>query len=185
MVRLVLRQEIVPSSCAFTRHWAAWLPLLLGMRHCSPRASDMTGDIWVCRPVHEGGSGTGKSTTLRLMAGLLAPDRGEVVVQGIPRRGLASDDAGIGKCANLICTHSLHLGTVGTLQVCQGAAGVRICLAQQLRTPAVRAVTPPVPALRRDRRQETSGTDATCTLCRCAGACRSAWCFRAERCSTA
>jgi ABC-type transporter Mla maintaining outer membrane lipid asymmetry ATPase subunit MlaF len=44
-----------------------------------------------------GGSGTGKSTTLRLMAGLLAPDRGEVVVQGVPRRGLASDDTSIVK----------------------------------------------------------------------------------------
>lgn len=45
-----------------------------------------------------GGSGTGKSTTLRLMAGLLAPDRGEVIVQGVPRRGLASDDTAVGKC---------------------------------------------------------------------------------------
>jgi ABC-type transporter Mla maintaining outer membrane lipid asymmetry ATPase subunit MlaF len=45
-----------------------------------------------------GGSGTGKSTTLRLMAGLLAPDRGEVVVQGVPRRGLASDDTSVVKC---------------------------------------------------------------------------------------
>jgi ABC-type transporter Mla maintaining outer membrane lipid asymmetry ATPase subunit MlaF len=44
-----------------------------------------------------GGSGTGKSTTLRLMSGLLAPDRGEVVVQGVPRRGLASDDTSIVK----------------------------------------------------------------------------------------
>ena len=31
------------------------------------------------------------------MAGLLAPDRGEVVVQGVPRRGLASDDTSIVK----------------------------------------------------------------------------------------
>lgn len=44
-----------------------------------------------------GGSGTGKSTTLRLLAGLLAPDEGEVIVQGVPRRGLASDDSAIGK----------------------------------------------------------------------------------------
>lgn len=52
-----------------------------------------------------GGSGTGKSTTLRLMAGLLAPDRGEVVVQGVPRRGLASDDTSIVKCeCYLSCT---------------------------------------------------------------------------------
>ena len=39
-----------------------------------------------------GGSGTGKSTTLRLMAGLLAPDSGEVRIAGVPRRGLLSDD---------------------------------------------------------------------------------------------
>ena len=39
-----------------------------------------------------GGSGTGKSTTLRLMAGLLAPDSGEVRIAGIPRKGLLSDD---------------------------------------------------------------------------------------------
>lgn len=44
-----------------------------------------------------GGSGTGKSTTLRLLAGLLAPDYGQVIVQGVPRRGLASDDSDAGK----------------------------------------------------------------------------------------
>jgi len=32
-------------------------------------------------PGAAGGSGTGKSTTLRLMAGLLEPDSGQVVVQ--------------------------------------------------------------------------------------------------------
>ncbi|KAL4854458.1 Protein TRIGALACTOSYLDIACYLGLYCEROL 3 [Chlorella vulgaris] len=39
-----------------------------------------------------GSSGTGKSTTLRLAAGLLQPDRGEVLIKGEPRRGLISDD---------------------------------------------------------------------------------------------
>lgn len=39
-----------------------------------------------------GASGTGKSTTLRLAAGLLAPDRGEVRIMGMPRRGLLSDN---------------------------------------------------------------------------------------------
>jgi hypothetical protein len=39
-----------------------------------------------------GSSGTGKSTTLRLAAGLLAPDKGEVLIKGEPRRGLISDD---------------------------------------------------------------------------------------------
>jgi ABC-type glutathione transport system ATPase component len=40
-----------------------------------------------------GASGTGKSTTLRLAAGLLAPDRGEVLICGKPRLGLLSDQA--------------------------------------------------------------------------------------------
>lgn len=39
-----------------------------------------------------GPSGTGKSTTLRLAAGLLEPDAGEVLIKGEPRRGLLSDD---------------------------------------------------------------------------------------------
>ncbi|PNH03814.1 Protein TRIGALACTOSYLDIACYLGLYCEROL 3, chloroplastic, partial [Tetrabaena socialis] len=39
-----------------------------------------------------GASGTGKSTTLRLAAGLLQPDRGIVKIQGSPRIGLLSDD---------------------------------------------------------------------------------------------
>ncbi|KAK9916055.1 hypothetical protein WJX75_007892 [Coccomyxa subellipsoidea] len=39
-----------------------------------------------------GGSGTGKSTTLRLMAGLLAPDSGEVQILGQTRKGLLADD---------------------------------------------------------------------------------------------
>jgi len=39
-----------------------------------------------------GGSGTGKSTTLRLAAGLIPPDSGEVVIKGRPRLGLLADD---------------------------------------------------------------------------------------------
>jgi phospholipid/cholesterol/gamma-HCH transport system ATP-binding protein len=39
-----------------------------------------------------GPSGTGKSTVLRIIAGLLAPDEGEVYVQGERRRGLIEDD---------------------------------------------------------------------------------------------
>jgi len=39
-----------------------------------------------------GPSGTGKSTVLRIMAGLLAPDKGEVYVRGKRREGLASDE---------------------------------------------------------------------------------------------
>lgn len=38
-----------------------------------------------------GGSGTGKSTTLRLMAGLISPDKGEVLIHGQPRQGLVTD----------------------------------------------------------------------------------------------
>ncbi|HEY9625011.1 MAG TPA: ABC transporter ATP-binding protein [Crinalium sp.] len=46
-----------------------------------------------------GPSGTGKSTILRIIAGLLAPDEGEVFVQGKRREGLvddAKDPIGIG-----------------------------------------------------------------------------------------
>jgi phospholipid/cholesterol/gamma-HCH transport system ATP-binding protein len=46
-----------------------------------------------------GPSGTGKSTILRLIAGLLAPDAGEIYVQGQRRKGLiedAQDPIGIG-----------------------------------------------------------------------------------------
>ncbi len=39
-----------------------------------------------------GASGTGKSTTLRIAAGLLAPDRGQVLILGKPRTGLLSDE---------------------------------------------------------------------------------------------
>jgi len=38
-----------------------------------------------------GPSGTGKSTILRIIAGLLAPDEGEVYVQGVKREGLVED----------------------------------------------------------------------------------------------
>ena len=39
-----------------------------------------------------GSSGTGKSTVLRIMAGLLAPDEGQVIIRGRPREGLLSDE---------------------------------------------------------------------------------------------
>ena len=35
-----------------------------------------------------GPSGTGKSTILRLIAGLMSPDEGEIYIKGVPRRGL-------------------------------------------------------------------------------------------------
>ncbi|MBE9033678.1 ABC transporter ATP-binding protein [aff. Roholtiella sp. LEGE 12411] len=38
-----------------------------------------------------GPSGTGKSTVLRIIAGLLAPDEGEIYVQGVRRGGLIED----------------------------------------------------------------------------------------------
>ncbi len=46
-----------------------------------------------------GPSGTGKSTVLRIIAGLLAPDEGEIWLNGKPRQGLAEDNlssSGIG-----------------------------------------------------------------------------------------
>ncbi len=39
-----------------------------------------------------GPSGTGKSTVLRIIAGLLAPDSGEIYIQGVKRQGLIEDD---------------------------------------------------------------------------------------------
>ncbi|XP_024187357.1 protein TRIGALACTOSYLDIACYLGLYCEROL 3, chloroplastic isoform X1 [Rosa chinensis] len=39
-----------------------------------------------------GPSGTGKSTVLKIMAGLLAPDKGEVYIRGRKRDGLISDE---------------------------------------------------------------------------------------------
>ena len=44
-----------------------------------------------------GASGTGKSTTLRLMAGLLAPDAGCVRVMGQARSGLLADDPALAR----------------------------------------------------------------------------------------
>jgi len=38
-----------------------------------------------------GPSGTGKSTILRVIAGLLAPDEGEIYIQGVRREGLIED----------------------------------------------------------------------------------------------
>ena len=46
-----------------------------------------------------GPSGTGKSTVLRIIAGLLKPDEGEIYIQGVQRKGLiedAADPVGIG-----------------------------------------------------------------------------------------
>jgi phospholipid/cholesterol/gamma-HCH transport system ATP-binding protein len=46
-----------------------------------------------------GPSGTGKSTVLRIIAGLMAPDSGEIYIQGVRREGLiedSSDPIGIG-----------------------------------------------------------------------------------------
>jgi phospholipid/cholesterol/gamma-HCH transport system ATP-binding protein len=40
-----------------------------------------------------GPSGTGKSTILRVIAGLLLPDAGEIYVQGVQRQGLIEDGA--------------------------------------------------------------------------------------------
>ncbi|KAK9082769.1 hypothetical protein Scep_029240 [Stephania cephalantha] len=39
-----------------------------------------------------GPSGTGKSTILKIMAGLLAPDKGDVLIRGKKRHGLISDE---------------------------------------------------------------------------------------------
>lgn len=49
-----------------------------------------------------GPSGTGKSTILRIMAGLLAPDKGEVYICGKRRSGLISDEGMLGLRIGLV-----------------------------------------------------------------------------------
>lgn len=49
-----------------------------------------------------GPSGTGKSTILRIMAGLLAPDKGEVYICGKRRNGLISDEDMLGLRIGLV-----------------------------------------------------------------------------------
>lgn len=49
-----------------------------------------------------GPSGTGKSTILRIIAGLLAPDKGEVYICGKKREGLASDEDSSGLRIGLV-----------------------------------------------------------------------------------
>ncbi|GAB4855838.1 Protein TRIGALACTOSYLDIACYLGLYCEROL 3, chloroplastic [Ancistrocladus abbreviatus] len=61
-----------------------------------------------------GPSGTGKSTILKIIAGLLAPDKGEVYIRGRKRHGLISDDEISQLCIGLAtiapCYHKrMHL----------------------------------------------------------------------------
>lgn len=49
-----------------------------------------------------GPSGTGKSTILRIMAGLLSPDKGEVYICGKRRKGLISDEGTLGLRIGLV-----------------------------------------------------------------------------------
>ncbi|MCO5574975.1 hypothetical protein L7F22_028772 [Adiantum nelumboides] len=49
-----------------------------------------------------GPSGTGKSTILRVMAGLISPDKGEVYICGKRRKGLISDEGTLGLRIGLV-----------------------------------------------------------------------------------
>lgn len=49
-----------------------------------------------------GPSGTGKSTILRIMAGLISPDKGEVYICGKRRKGLISDEGTLGLRVGLV-----------------------------------------------------------------------------------
>ncbi|KAI5065215.1 hypothetical protein GOP47_0019910 [Adiantum capillus-veneris] len=49
-----------------------------------------------------GPSGTGKSTILRIMAGLISPDKGEVYICGKRRKGLISDEGTLGLRIGLV-----------------------------------------------------------------------------------
>ncbi|RZC63456.1 hypothetical protein C5167_025210 [Papaver somniferum] len=66
-----------------------------------------------------GPSGTGKSTVLKIIAGLLAPDKGEVYIRGRKRRGLISDDDMSGLRIGLVCSFPV---TLTLLLVFQSAA---------------------------------------------------------------
>jgi ABC-type transporter Mla maintaining outer membrane lipid asymmetry ATPase subunit MlaF len=51
-----------------------------------------------------GPSGTGKSTILRIVAGLLNPDKGDVYICGKKRHGLISDEELSGLRIGLVCS---------------------------------------------------------------------------------
>lgn len=65
-----------------------------------------------------GGSGTGKSTTLRLISGLLQPDEGEVIVNGKHRVGLISDDdeSSFGICTGLVFQNAALFDSLTVLE---------------------------------------------------------------------
>ncbi|CAI6006663.1 unnamed protein product, partial [Closterium sp. NIES-64] len=71
-----------------------------------------------------GPSGTGKSTILKIMAGLLAPDKGEVWICGKKREGLISDQENVGLRIGLSARTHLFapLSLVNLHQVFQSAA---------------------------------------------------------------
>lgn len=52
-----------------------------------------------------GPSGTGKSTVLRILAGLMAPDEGEIYIRGKLRQGLLEDGADLLK-TSLVFQHT-------------------------------------------------------------------------------
>jgi ABC-type transporter Mla maintaining outer membrane lipid asymmetry ATPase subunit MlaF len=65
-----------------------------------------------------GGSGTGKSTTLRLISGLLQPDKGEIFLKGRRREGLLSDDGEhvFGISLGLVFQHAALFDSLSVLE---------------------------------------------------------------------
>lgn len=56
------------------------------------------------------------------MAGLLAPDKGDVFVKGVRRQGLASDDDAAGKCAADPASIASHDYLPGPMLACDASA---------------------------------------------------------------